>query len=357
MSSSSSPTADRNLLFGVLALQLNFVTRDALVAAMHAWVLDKTKPLGQILLDQGRLTAGQFQALEALLGEHLQAHGSPLESLRSLAPGSEVRSAIESIDDPELATCSISLRPAAEEIPTSREGGRYRVLRPHARGGLGEVFLAEDTELHREVALKEIQEEYADDPARRHRFILEAEVTGGLEHPGIVPVYGLGVYSDGRPHYAMRFIRGRSFREEIDAFHAADELGRDLGERRLAFRALLGRFIDVCNAIAYAHSRQPGQVHGRAGADAGADAVRLQSRGRGEEPRRPRGPLARVGRPAPEDRRVSGATCGRPPVTGRDPGRDEAPGRSPGRLRVSQIAGGRHPGIFGPRPPRQAPTD
>src|SRR5262249_11341693 len=65
---------------------------------------------------------------------------------------------------------------------------RFRILRLHARGGLGEVFAARDQELNREVALKQIQDQYADDPESRHRFRLEAEITGRLEHPGVVPV-------------------------------------------------------------------------------------------------------------------------------------------------------------------------
>ena len=100
------------------------------------------------------------------------------------------------------------------------DGQRFRVLRPHARGGLGAVFVALDAELHREVALKQILDHHADDPASRQRFLLEAEITGGLEHPGIVPVYGLGTYGDGRPYYAMRFIRGDSLKEAIERFHA-----------------------------------------------------------------------------------------------------------------------------------------
>jgi tetratricopeptide (TPR) repeat protein/tRNA A-37 threonylcarbamoyl transferase component Bud32 len=117
------------------------------------------------------------------------------------------------------------------------------------------VSVAQDEELRREVALKEIQPQYADHTLSRSRFVLEAEVTGGLEHPGIVPVYGLGCYPDGRPFYAMRFIRGVSLREAIQQFHAADVPGRDPGERELTLRGLLRRFVDVCNAIAYAHSR------------------------------------------------------------------------------------------------------
>src|SRR5262249_38938352 len=122
-------------------------------------------------------------------------------------------------------------------------------------GGLGRVSVASDEELHREVALKEIQEQHASDPASRSRFVLEAEVTGGLEHPGIVPVYGLGQYADGRPFYAMRLIKGDSLKDAIARFHETEGPGRDAGEQVVEFRKLLGRFIDVCNAIAYAHSR------------------------------------------------------------------------------------------------------
>src|SRR6185503_16636975 len=94
-----------------------------------------------------------------------------------------------------------------------------------------------------------------DDPTSRQRFLLEAEVTGGLEHPGIVPVYGLGTYGDGRPYYAMRFIRGDSLKQAIDHFHADAALKREPGRRSLELRKLLRRFTDVCNAIEYAHSR------------------------------------------------------------------------------------------------------
>src|SRR5262249_46346697 len=132
---------------------------------------------------------------------------------------------------------------------------RYRALRPLGKGGLGEVFVALDEELNREVALKEIQAQHRGSDDNLARFLLEAEVTGRLEHPGVVPVYGLGRYPDGRPFYAMRLIKGDTLKEAIERFHKADVAGRDPGERSLALRELLRRFIDVCNAVAYAHSK------------------------------------------------------------------------------------------------------
>jgi serine/threonine-protein kinase len=134
-------------------------------------------------------------------------------------------------------------------------------IRPHARGGLGQVWVARDCELQREVALKVIQPRFAERADQRARFLLEAEITGNLEHPGIVPVYSLGRNPDGRPYYAMRFIRGESLQAAIRQFHqrfgggagATDAPG---GTRwGIEFRQLLGRFLDVCDALDYAHSR------------------------------------------------------------------------------------------------------
>jgi eukaryotic-like serine/threonine-protein kinase len=139
--------------------------------------------------------------------------------------------------------------------------GRYRALGavPVAKGGLGEIWLAQDEELWRQVALKYLQEACAQDADARRRFVLEAEITGRLEHPGVVPVYGLVHDGRGRPCYAMRFIHGQTLRDAIEQFHAADAPGRDAGERSVAFQKLLRSFLAVCQALAYAHSR--GIVH------------------------------------------------------------------------------------------------
>jgi len=258
---SASTVADRNLLFGVLAIQLNFIDRDALLAAMNAWASDKQKSLGEILLQQQRLTPAQLQALDSLIGLHLRDHGDdPKSSLQALSTHISVGPVLADVADFEVQASianlgEASLNGSTHAYSPKEAGCRFQILRPHAKGNLGDVFVAEDSELHREVALKEIQPRWANDPASRWRFILEAEVTGGLEHPGIVPVYGLGAYVDGRPYYAMRFIKGETLSKAIQRFHAPNAYYRDAGERSLALHQLLRRFCDVCNVVAYAHSR------------------------------------------------------------------------------------------------------
>ena len=265
-------SADRHLLFGMLALQNGLINQGQLVAAFQAWTLEKPRSLADHLQARGDLDADDRTAVEALVARHLKRHGGDVEkSLAAVPAGKSTQASLARIGDPDIEA---TLNHVASEHRSTRdedddpdrtgsisvgaatsEGQRFRVLRPHARGGLGAVFVALDAELNREVALKQILDHHADDPTSRQRFLIEAEITGGLEHPGIVPVYGLGTYGTGRPYYAMRFIKGESLKEAIELFHAEEAGKGGQGQRSLELRRLLGRFTDVCNAIDYAHSR------------------------------------------------------------------------------------------------------
>ena len=266
----ASIAADRNLLFGLLALQNGLIDQVQLVAAFQAWTLDKARALADHLVGRGDLDADDRSAVDALVARHVKKHGGDVErSLAAIPAGRSTREGLAQLGDADIGASIAQLGPGstqrgAEDVDrtasysvgsATSDGQRFRVLRPHARGGLGAVFVALDTELHREVALKQILDHHADDPTSRQRFLIEAEITGGLEHPGIVPVYGLGTYGDGRPYYAMRFIRGDSLKEAMEHFHADAALKTDPGRRSLELRKLLLRFLDVCNAIDYAHSR------------------------------------------------------------------------------------------------------
>lgn len=281
------PATDLNLLLGVTALQIDFITRDALIDAMQAWVRDKERSLVDILQAAGHLSERQAELLQNLAQEHIRRNGGTASAgLAALSSLDNVRPAVEAIDDSDLLeTFDVAHRQSMIQIdsdateamspggptpagsasatpgskgsswPSAPPPSRFKILRTHARGGLGQVYLAEDAELHRNVALKEILVKYADVAGTRERFLVEAEITGRLQHPGIVPVYGLGTYPDGRPFYAMRFIEGDNLLTAIRSFHhkTADQPWQ--GEALVAFRELLGRFMDVCDAMQFAHQR------------------------------------------------------------------------------------------------------
>jgi serine/threonine-protein kinase len=273
--------SDRDPHFGILALQSGLIELPALVAAFQSW--SEGRSMAQILVDHGALTdedralldglirrrvakrdgnAGHCRAAEKALEDHLRrtsradrdadhSRSFSFSDLGNYAGPGDLTVGAGAVNNPnEPLDWSFNLG------QTTSEGGRFRLLRHHARGGIGDVFVALDSEIHREVALKQIQPQHADEPNSRARFLIEAEVTGRLEHPGVVPVYGLGRSDQGRPFYAMRFVRGQSLKEAIESFHRADvQADRDLAACTLALRQLLRRFVDVCNAIAYAHSR------------------------------------------------------------------------------------------------------
>jgi eukaryotic-like serine/threonine-protein kinase len=255
-----SAERDRDLLGGLLALQLGFMTREVMIKALHHWSLDGSKTLGMWLAELGALTLEQQAVMEAMVQDHSRALGGSHTLPRVYANSAPERRLIEHEpvngegEDP-FATRATMLG------GINRVLMRFQPLRQHAKGGLGVVYVARDGELNREVALKEIQSRHADDANSRARFLLEAEITGGLEHPGIVPVYSMGHYPDGRPYYAMRFIEGMTLQEAITHYH---HLSRQADARRgdqrsQEFRKLLSTFINICDTISYAHNR--GVIH------------------------------------------------------------------------------------------------
>ena len=92
--------------------------------------------------------------------------------------------------------------------------GHYRILEPLGHGGMGEVYLAEDTKLHRRVALKTLPAAFASDPERRRRFEREAQAIAALNHPGIVTIYSVEVEGP-TPFITMEYVEGRPLRQTM----------------------------------------------------------------------------------------------------------------------------------------------
>ena len=140
-------------------------------------------------------------------------------------------------------------RPSSPEIPNQPSDSRYRLDGEIARGGMGAVLRGRDTDLGRDLAVKVLLDAHKDKPEVVQRFIEEAQIGGQLQHPGIAPVYELGQFADQRPFFSMKLVKG-------------DTLSKLLSDREdpTADRSkLIGIFEQVCQTMAYAHSR--GVIH------------------------------------------------------------------------------------------------
>ena len=141
------------------------------------------------------------------------------------------------------------VRPKSEEMPERSSDSRYQLQGEIARGGMGAILKGRDTNLGRELAIKVLLDSHKDRPDVIQRFIEEAQIGGQLQHPGIAPVYELGRFADRRPFFSMKLVKGQTFSKLLaDRKEQAEERGR-----------FLGIFEQICQTMAYAHSR--GVIH------------------------------------------------------------------------------------------------
>ncbi len=140
-------------------------------------------------------------------------------------------------------------RPNSLEMPERDSDSRYRLDGEIARGGMGAILKGRDIDLGRDLAIKVLLDSHKDKPEVIQRFVEEAQIGGQLQHPGISPVYELGHFRDRRPFFAMKLVKGQTLSRLL-----ADR--EDASEERTRF---LGIFEQVCQTMAYAHSR--GVIH------------------------------------------------------------------------------------------------
>jgi serine/threonine protein kinase/tetratricopeptide (TPR) repeat protein len=303
---------DQDLLFGVLAVRAGLLDEPRLGQILAARGEHNGQPIADQLVARGWISGTERAALEAELALLLDAHDGNLAStlaevadpslLATLVDQGQRPAPVSAASTDDLPTIdagapdSMAERPTitavprppapeavevdeaplsiAEELTVDHELGhvlvgalslpsaeattaRYTLSHVHAKGGVGQVWLARDTAMGREVALKELRTERADSRAIWARFVEEARITGQLEHPGIVPVYELGTRpGDNHPYYTMRFIRGRTLGEAIRDYRDALEDGT---AGPVEFGRLLNAFVMICDTVAYAHAR--GVIH------------------------------------------------------------------------------------------------
>ncbi len=174
-----------------------------------------------------------------------------VDSDRILSPGKNTQGELEKfLQHLSDATPTISYEPEeAQEIMA-----RYIMQDELGRGAIGQVIEATDEHLKRNVAIKILQESSGLDRDRIARFIAEAQIIAQLEHPTIVPVHEIGLMPGGLPYFTMKKLRGKLLSEVINERRVDNS--KDFVRYR---KRLLRRFSNLCNGIAYAHSR--GVVH------------------------------------------------------------------------------------------------
>jgi len=219
-------------------------------------------------VEMGALRPEDVEFLNRLVDEAVRAHGDDAsDALETLGGAGRIQETFHgTIHLNPDGTVGVT-RPGAgppETVllsgVTDETPGRYTRLSVYGKGGMGQVLLVHDEFMNRDVAMKELlpshqlfREEPGFSPMAQTaelaaRFLREARITGLLEHPGVVPVYELGRKPDGSLYYTMKLVRGRTFLQALRE-------GKTVEDRL----ALLPHFMELCQAIAFAHSR--GVIH------------------------------------------------------------------------------------------------
>ena len=239
-------------------LQSGIVNEREISGAVADWSIHGSVSLAQHLEKRGLLTAEQISLIK-------QAAVTRVDRARqSIAGGSEMPAAgksmllatLERLDGSGRVAKLLGVTVAARggENDARIMEGRYELVRKLGQGGLGRVWLARDVNLNRHVALKEISHAAGATQAIVERFKHEAEITGRLDHPSIVPIYQLGDdLATGRAFYTMRFLGRTTLQDSISEYHERREEGN---EDPMLLRHLLTAFVNVCHAIGHAHSRK-----------------------------------------------------------------------------------------------------
>ncbi|MBT5018262.1 MAG: serine/threonine protein kinase, partial [Planctomicrobium sp.] len=243
------------LAFALTLIESGVLSRKQIAQAVRDWTIHGDLTLHDHLNRKGLFSDDEHTSLEEKADSKLQ---KVLERLDAADPNtSSIReSIVQQLDQYGRVATVLGL--SANDLANSQfqrrvSEGCFQLLRIIGQGGLGVVWLARDEKLKRIVAIKEILRESTSQSPEVKRFQRKAEITGRLEHPSIVPLYQFGLDEQTvQPFYVMRYIGKKTLEDAIDEFHERRQNGE---ENSLQMHNLLNAFVSVCQAIAYAHSR------------------------------------------------------------------------------------------------------
>ncbi|MGC9042815.1 MAG: protein kinase domain-containing protein [Myxococcota bacterium] len=255
---------EREILFCLTALQMGLTTYEEL------------KEIGRLLSEKGivsprselikreALPLEKIKTIEHAVDVSLSLYNGDCRRLLSLriyqrlikeAFGGSVSISADGEVRPSYPRLKIGSEDIDVHTITEESAGRYESERDIGQGGIGRVILAYDRHIGRHIAIKELltaphpkSERDSTISTDEARFLREARLTAQLEHPSIIPVYEIGRRHDNSIYYTMKFVRGRTLSDIIKSCGSLNE--------RLRY---LSHFVNLCNAIAYAHSK--GVIH------------------------------------------------------------------------------------------------
>ena len=249
-----SAKQERDVAFALAVLEANHLSERQLVNAIKDWTIHGEESLSAHLVNKKLITTALCDELEQKAEKNLHvaagraSHGDGSTS-GSAATLFELDSSGRII---RLMGLSITAEPALSD-QERHVTSRFKLLRKIGQGGMGTVWLARDERMGRLVAIKEIRKYAQGNESALHRFRREAQVTGRLEHPSVVPVHQLSERHDSeKAFYVMRFIGKRTLEDAITEYHERRDAG---DENPMHLHHLLTAFVTICQAIAYAHSR------------------------------------------------------------------------------------------------------
>jgi serine/threonine protein kinase/formylglycine-generating enzyme required for sulfatase activity len=221
--------------------------RSIATAAMERGLLDPSTAWDLA----SRWTLGGASTPEELFAGLLTA-----EQIEQLCPATEGEGDRVTIDAIDLTRADLGC--ARTHEATAERGSAVHALEENRYvfgealgvGGVGKVVRARDRAIGRTVALKTLKDDGEEQPEVIDRFLLEAKITAQLEHPNIVPVYDIGTLPSGKPYYTMRVVKRQSLQDVL----ANDEL-----RQQWPLVRLVGAFVQISRALAYAHRR--GMLH------------------------------------------------------------------------------------------------
>ncbi len=245
----------QDIALAAIVLQSGLLSERNLASAIATWTMHGSVSLADHLRSLDLLDETQRESLSHQAAEYLVECCD--QDTSGPASQSVLLGTLNALDPGGTIARLLGIREAAGAGAVDSRGKRdapvrYKLIRKLGQGGLGRVWLAFDENLKRHVALKEIAG--SDNPAALERFRREAEITGRLEHPGIVPIYQLGDDShSGEAFYAMRFLGKTTMHDAIMEYHERRSEGDD---DPMLIRRLLTDFVSICQAIGHAHSRK-----------------------------------------------------------------------------------------------------